>query len=104
MCTPDDEIKSLLCIDSCARFVDFFCVGATERCCATEPSSRTALHNSVFGGYFKALAAMHGWSDGDGYYANYLCHPIQGAASGYWWIDHDPVTAHLSSAWAEIIG
>src|SRR5512142_2341021 len=37
---------------------------------ATEPSTRIALHNSVFGGYFKALGAMHGWSDGDGYYEN----------------------------------
>src|SRR5215469_14506968 len=31
---------------------------------------------------------MHGWSDGDGYYKNYLGHPIQGAVSGY--IDDGP--------------
>ena len=55
----------------------------------TEPSTRMALHNSVFGGYFKALGAMHGWSDGDGYYENYLGHPIQGAASAYLWLNHD---------------
>jgi len=57
---------------------------------ATEPATRDALHNSVVGGYFKALGAMHGWSDGDGYYENYLGHPIQGAVSGYIWIHHDP--------------
>jgi len=57
---------------------------------ATEPSTRAALHNSVFGGYFKALGAMHGWSDGDGYYENYLGHPIQGAVSAYMWIHNDP--------------
>lgn len=57
---------------------------------AREPSTRQGLHNSVFGGYFKALGAMHGWSDGDGYYENYLGHPIQGAASGYLWLNHDP--------------
>ena len=56
---------------------------------ATEPSTRIALHNSVVGGYFKALGAMHGWSDGDGYYENYLGHPIEGAASAYLWINHD---------------
>jgi hypothetical protein len=56
---------------------------------ATEPSTREGMHNSVFGGYFKALGAMHGWSDGDGYYENYLGHPIQGAASGYLWLNHD---------------
>lgn len=57
---------------------------------ATEPSTRLALHNRVFGGYSEALGAMHGWSDGDGYYENYLGHPLQGAASGYLWIEHDP--------------
>ena len=57
---------------------------------ATETGTREALHNSVIGGYFKALGAMHGWSDGDGYYENYLGHPIEGAVSGYIWIHNDP--------------
>jgi hypothetical protein len=33
---------------------------------------------------------MHGWSDGDGYYENYLGHPIEGAVSGYIWVHNDP--------------
>lgn len=57
---------------------------------ATEQGTRDALHNSVVGGYFKALGAMHGWSDGDGYYEGYLGHPIEGAVSGYIWIHNDP--------------
>jgi hypothetical protein len=57
---------------------------------ATEAGTREGLHNSVFGGYFKALGAMHGWSDGDGYYENYLGHPIEGAVSGYIWVQNDP--------------
>jgi hypothetical protein len=56
----------------------------------TEADTRQSLHNSVIGGYFKALGAMHGWSDGDGYYENYLGHPIEGAVSGYMWIHNDP--------------
>lgn len=32
---------------------------------------------------------MHGWSDGDGYYENYLGHPIEGAVSGYIWVRND---------------
>jgi len=32
----------------------------------TEKGTREGLHNSIAGGYFKALGAMHGWSDGDG--------------------------------------
>jgi hypothetical protein len=55
---------------------------------ATEPSTRKAMGNQPFG-YFAALGAMHGWSDGDGYYENYLGHPIEGAVSNYLWIHND---------------
>jgi hypothetical protein len=57
---------------------------------ATEAATRRSLHGGLVGGYFKALEAMHGWSDGDGYYENYLGHPIEGAVSGYIWIRNDP--------------
>jgi hypothetical protein len=56
---------------------------------ATETSTRNAMANPLAGGYFRALGAMHGWSDGDTYYENYLGHPIEGAVSGYLWIHHD---------------
>ena len=56
---------------------------------ATEEGTRAGLHNSVVGGYFKALGAMHGWSDGDTYYENYLGHPLEGAVAGYIWIHND---------------
>jgi len=57
----------------------------------TEAGTRDALkHQPFWGGYFDALGAMHGWSDGDGYYENYLGHPIQGAVSAYIWIHNDP--------------
>lgn len=52
-------------------------------------------HNSFFGGWGASLSAMHGWSDGDGYYENYLGHPIQGAVSAYIWIRHDPRYYHV---------
>jgi len=50
---------------------------------ATEQGTRDGLQNQFFSGYLKALGAMHGWSDGDGYYENYLGHPIEGAVSSY---------------------
>src|SRR5262249_30998788 len=53
---------------------------------ATEEGTRKGPHNSVVGGYFKALGAMHGWSDGDSYYENYLGHPLEGGVSGYIWV------------------
>jgi hypothetical protein len=57
---------------------------------STEQGTRDALNNSVVGGYFATLGAMHGWSDGDGYYENYLGHPIDGAVAGYIWLNNDP--------------
>jgi hypothetical protein len=58
---------------------------------ATEAGTRYGLeHNPFWGGYMAALGAMHGWSDGDGYYENYLGHPIQGSVSAYIWIHNDP--------------
>jgi hypothetical protein len=57
---------------------------------ATEGATREAVQNRVWSGYFKALGALHGWSDGDGYYETYLGHPIQGAVAGYMWIHNDP--------------
>lgn len=57
---------------------------------ATEAGTREGLRHSLLGGYFKALGAMHGWSDGDGYYENYLGHPIEGAVSAYIWTKNDP--------------
>jgi len=62
---------------------------------ATEAGTRDGLHGNIFGGYFKALGAMHGWSDGDGYFENYLGHPIQGLASAYIWIKNDPRYRHV---------
>ena len=55
---------------------------------ATEPSTRKAMGNNPLG-YFEVLGAIHGWSDGDGYYENYLGHPLQGAVSDYMWIHND---------------
>src|SRR5262249_52888960 len=39
---------------------------------ATEQGTRDGLTNPFWSGYLDALGAMHGWSDGDGYYENYL--------------------------------
>ena len=35
------------------------------------------------------MAALHGWSDGDPFYVNYVGHPMQGAVSGYLWTLND---------------
>jgi hypothetical protein len=35
------------------------------------------------------VASLHGWSDGDPFYVNYVGHPMQGAVSGYIWVQND---------------
>ena len=57
---------------------------------ATEKGTREGFHTNALGGYFRALGSMHGWSDGDGYYENYLGHPIEGSVASYIWIHNDP--------------
>jgi hypothetical protein len=55
---------------------------------ATEGGTQKAMGNQPFG-YFASLGSMHGWSDGDGYYENYLGHPLEGAVADYLWIHND---------------
>ena len=62
---------------------------------ATEAGTRDGLRSNLAGGYFHALGAMHGWSDGDGYFENYLGHPIEGTVSAYIWIKNDPRYRHV---------
>jgi hypothetical protein len=56
---------------------------------ATEPGTRAAFSNPFFKGYIRALENVHGWSDGDPVYVNYVGHPMQGAVSGYIWANND---------------
>lgn len=56
---------------------------------ATEPGTREGLKGPYVRNYFRSLSNLHGWSDGDEAYVNYLGHPMQGAASGFIWIQND---------------
>src|SRR5262245_22581924 len=56
---------------------------------ATEPGSRDELKGPFFGDYFRTLGNLHGWSDGDELYVNYLAHPIMGAVSGFLFVQND---------------
>lgn len=55
---------------------------------ATEPGTRGA-RGPFLRGYFDSVTRLHGWSDGDPFYVNYIGHPMQGAASGFLWIQND---------------
>lgn len=40
--------------------------------------------------YIRSVTNLHGWSDGDPYYINYLGHPAEGSISARIFLNHDP--------------
>jgi len=55
---------------------------------ATEEGTRHP-HRSFFDGYIDSLNSLHGWSDGDPFLVSYVGHPMQGAVSGYLFVQND---------------
>ncbi len=56
---------------------------------ATEPGTREGMRGPFFRGWMDSVKSLHGWSDGDPFYVNYIGHPMQGAVSGYIWTHND---------------
>ena len=56
----------------------------------TEPGTRSGMKGPFWSGYGDSIAGLHGWSDGDPYLVNYVGHPIQGAISGFIYVQNDP--------------
>ena len=56
----------------------------------TEPGTRSAMKGPFWKGYIDSIDNLHGWSDGDQFYVNYVGHPIQGAVSGFIYLQNDP--------------
>ena len=56
----------------------------------TEPGTRSAMNGPFWKGYIDSIDNLHGWSDGDQFYVNYVGHPIQGAVSGFIYLQNDP--------------
>lgn len=56
---------------------------------ATEPGTREGMRGPFFRGWMESVKSLHGWSDGDPFYVNYIGHPMQGAVSGYIWTHND---------------
>jgi hypothetical protein len=56
---------------------------------ATEQGTRDELKGPFFGDWFRSIGNLHGWSDGDEFYVNYLGHPMEGAVSGFIFVQND---------------
>jgi hypothetical protein len=54
----------------------------------TDPTVGTS-HEPFFKGYLRSVSNLHGWADGDPFYVNYVGHPVQGAVTGFIWIQND---------------
>lgn len=57
---------------------------------AFQAKTRRYLGGSFLGDYGSSLKGLGGWEDGDSLFTNYLLHPLQGAASGFVFIQHNP--------------
>lgn len=56
---------------------------------ATEPGTRKGMKGPFFPGWARAVGSLHGWSDGDPFYVNYVGHPMQGSVAGFIWAQND---------------
>ncbi|HVN81797.1 MAG TPA: hypothetical protein VMW38_22620 [Terriglobia bacterium] len=56
---------------------------------ATEAGTREGLSGPFWPDYIHTLGNLHGWSDGDEFMVNYIGHPIQGAVSGFMFVEYD---------------
>jgi hypothetical protein len=54
----------------------------------TEAGTRDGL-NQIPRGYVNSISNLHGWSDGDEFYVNYVGHSMQGATAGFIWAQND---------------
>ena len=62
---------------------------------AFDPPSRRAISNAIEKGefwqaYVRSLKTLHGWSDGNHFFVNYVGHPLQGAVTGFILVHNDP--------------
>ncbi len=54
----------------------------------TEEGARHT-HMPFVRGYTESVSNLHGWADGDPFLVNYVGHPMQGAVSGFIWVEND---------------
>jgi hypothetical protein len=53
-----------------------------------QEKTRKELSGPFFLDYHRSVKMPHTWEDGDGWFVNYIGHPIHGAASSRIWLDH----------------
>jgi hypothetical protein len=59
---------------------------------AFQEKTRRFLGGPFFSDYASSVKGLGGWKDGDNIATNYLLHPLQGAASGFVFLQHNPAS------------
>lgn len=54
----------------------------------TQPSTRAEMKGPYFRDWLTSVSNLRGWDDGDSVLANYVGHPMEGAVSGYIYIQN----------------
>jgi hypothetical protein len=57
---------------------------------AFQEKTRRELKGPFWSDYRRSVRIPRQWDDTDGWWVNYVGHPIHGAAAGYLWLDHEP--------------
>lgn len=60
-----------------------------------QAKTRAELGGPFFADYTRSVRVPRQWGDGDGWMINYVGHPVQGAASAFIWLDHDPRASYV---------
>lgn len=60
-----------------------------------EPYTRSRLRGKFFPDWGRSIGNLHGWGDGDPFLINYVGHPMEGAVTGYLFIQNDPKSQKL---------
>jgi hypothetical protein len=61
----------------------------------TEDKTRRFLPGPFFKDWFGSVKNLHGWDDGGSVFGNYIAHPMQGAITGYIYINNSPTAKRL---------
>lgn len=56
----------------------------------TQPKTREALKGKFWKDYVASVKSLSRWDDGGRFFTNYIAHPMQGAFTGYIYVQNDP--------------
>ncbi len=57
---------------------------------AQAKTRRDLKHGAFFRDYVDSVKSLHGWDDGGRFFTNYIAHPMQGAMTGFIYVQNSP--------------